>query len=178
MLHTQLAALALATTALAAAGCGGSSKTGSTSATPMTPPATSGAAASAAAAKTTPGGSLTRAALVIQAGTICKRIYARRISPELLTQQGTKIPLFASYQRTALAELRKLTPPASMKSDWDRFAAATRKLASDTIKLGEYVKAGHVATISTPLAQTEQKDESRVAVLARRAGIVGCVEAY
>jgi hypothetical protein len=183
MLHAQLAALAFAATTLAASGCGGSSKTGSTGASTGAA-ATSTIAASTATPATTnasPGKPMTRAEsiLIAKAGAICKRIDARHASVRLPTQQAIarELPLFASYQRAALAELRKLTPPASMAHDWKQFVAAAHTLASDTTRVGEYAKANHFATAGTIIPRID-KDERHISALAKHDAITGCEQVY
>ncbi len=163
MLHAQLFALALLTLALASAGCGES--TTKTTTVIVTPPRKP----------------LTRAekAQLARASAICKRIDARHSSLKLNTRPAIvrELPRFASYQRAALAELIKLTPPASIAHDWREFTAAAQTLASDTTRL---------ATMSRPsssrpprgILATVGKDERYISDLASLDAINGCKQVY
>ena len=173
MLHSQLAALALAATTLAASGCGGSPKAGSTAA-PISTTATT------ATVKVASGNPLTRAELIAAAGAICKRIDARHASLNLATQQAIarEIPVFAAYQKAALAELSKLTPPPSMAHDWKQFAAAAHTLARDMARFGEYAKANPPIATYARILPTIDKDERHVSALAKRDTINECEQVY
>jgi hypothetical protein len=179
MLYAQLAALALVAATLAASGCGRSSKTGSTGASAGA--TTTAATRTTATAKATSGKPMTRAEsiLIAKAGAICKRVKARHRLENLTTKQdiARDIPLFASYQQAAIAELRKLTPPASMAHEWKEFAAAAHLLASDTTRLGVYVKAYHF-TAAGPIMIRIDKDELTMKALAKRGAIAGCEQIY
>jgi hypothetical protein len=183
MSRTRLAALTLVAATLAASGCGGSSKAGSTGASTGAALASTTVTSTAktATTKATSRKPMTRAelTLIVRAGAICKRIRARRASLKLATRQAVarEIPPFASYQRAALAELRKLVPPASLAHAWQQFAAVARTLARDTTRLGENAKAYHFATLG-PIMTRIGKDEVNIKTLAKRAAITGCEQAY
>ena len=182
MSRPQLAALALAATTLAVSGCG-SSKTASTGVSTSTAPTSTTAAGTTAAAtatvKITPGKHLTRAEVIADAGAICKRIKARHALEKLATQQDfvREIPRFASYQQAALAELSKLTPPASMAHEWGQFVAAAHTLAGDTTRLGEYAKARHFAAMG-PILTRIDADEVSMKTFSKRDAIISCKLIY
>lgn len=177
MLPALLAALALAATTLVASGCGGSSKTGATGATTATSTTTTTATATTAtsAKPATPADTI----VIAKAGAICKRIRARSASLRLGTQQATarSLPRFASYQRAALAELRKLVPSASLAHEWQQFEAAAHVLAGDMTRAGEYAKAYHFAAVR-PLSSKVAEDKENMTTLAKRAAITGCERLY
>jgi hypothetical protein len=184
MSRTRLVAVVLTVVTLAASGCGGSSKTGSTGASTgaALTSTTATSTAKAATTKATSRRPMTRAelTLIARAGAICKRINARHALLKLPTPQAIarEIPLFASYQQAALAELLKLTPPASMAHEWKQFAAVAKTLARDTTRLGDYAKANHVAIAGTRLLPGIDKDERHISALAKRAAITGCEQVY
>jgi hypothetical protein len=176
MLHALLAALALAATALVASGCGGSSKTGSTGATTATSTTTTTTTTTATSAKpVTPADAI----VIAKAGAICERIRARSASLRFGTRQAIarSLPRFASYQRAALAELRKLVPSASLAHEWQRFEAAAHVLAGDMTRAGEYAKAYHFAAV-TPLSRKVAEDKVNMTTRAKRAAITGCERLY
>jgi hypothetical protein len=180
MLHSQLAALALAATTLAASGCGGSSKIGSSSASvaasTTTATTTTTTTTTAASGKpVTPADAI----VIAKAGAICKRIRARSTSLRFGTRQAIARSLsqFASYQRAALAELRKLVPSASLAHEWQEFEAAAHVLAADMTRAGEYAKAYHFAAVK-PLASRIAADKVNMTTLAKHEAITGCERLY
>ncbi len=180
MPRMRLAAVAMTAATLVASGCGGSSKTGATSpsaSTTAVSTATAGTPTVAAASiKVTPGRPLTRTELVAVAGSICKRIDARDALLKDATLQAISVefPPFASYQRTALAELSKLTPPASMTSYWKQFEAGTHKLAADTTRFSEAVEAKRFTPATGHLIHIMELDEHHIGLVAKRSAITGC----
>jgi hypothetical protein len=61
----------------------------------------------------------------------------------LNSQRGIAVlaPPLASFERTILAELSKLTPPASLANDWKQVLASIRVLSENTVKLAAAAKA-------------------------------------
>jgi hypothetical protein len=176
MLHVQLAALALATTALAAAGCGSTSKQSSTdgsvggSTTTMTATATS--------SKPITPQPLTRAKLIAQANVICRQVNARRAKMrimEIKTPQDYArfVPPFASYQQAMFAKLDKLIPPASMAKDWIQILAQAKTLADDMTRIGEYAKANEIGEVDGMLPPSTKAQEQMI-VTAKRDGFKDC----
>jgi len=182
MLHTQLAALALAATTLAASGCGGSSKTTSTTTAANTSaPATTAAAPTTSTAsvenKSTSGKPLTQAELIAKADAICARVNAKRSTIAISTAQqyATLVPQLASYEQAAVAELAALVPPASMANDWNLIVAGSRQLADNTTKLGEDAKAEDFSSLHTLVASNE-KTQAQLTATAKRAGFKDCAQ--
>jgi hypothetical protein len=178
MLHSQLAALALAATTLAVSGCGGSSKTGSTGATAATSTTTTTTTTTTTATSAKPV-TPADAIVIAKTGAICERIRARSASLRFGTRQAIarSLPRFAAYQRAALAELRKLVPSASLAHEWQRFEAAAHVLAGDMTRAGEYAKAYHFAAVR-PLSRKVAEDKENMTTLAKRAAITGCERLY
>jgi hypothetical protein len=171
VLHTHLAALALAVTALAVSGCGGSTKSSSQTAL-STPTATS--------PKTEPAnstGPLNRAALVAKADAICRGVNAKRATVHLTTNQQIirELPHVAAYERAEIAELGKLTPPASMASDWQEILVGNRILAENTAKVAEYTKADNVTAAHALMTTTTQAENQMIAT-AQRDGFKDCAK--
>lgn len=149
MSRTQLAALALAATTLSATGCGESPKT------------------------TT----LTHAELIAKADPICARVNAKRASSTIRSREdyARLVPPLAAYEQTAVAELGKLIPPASMASDWKQVVAGAQTLANNTAKLGEYAKANNLAASRT-LFSTDAKAQEQMLAAAKRIGFKDCAQ--
>ncbi|HEY5194453.1 MAG TPA: hypothetical protein VIJ39_11365 [Solirubrobacteraceae bacterium] len=141
-----LAAVALATTTLAIAGCGGSS------------------------AKP-----LTRAELTAKANVICKTVTTRFASKSINSQQemARVIPELAAFEQTALAELSKLVPPAELANDWKKFVAGAETLAENTAKLGEYAKAKNIKAAGSLITGSEAIQQQMRAT-AKQDGITAC----
>src|ERR1700729_1019990 len=114
MLRTQLVALSLVAIASAIAGCGESSK-----ATP-----------------------LSKAELIAKADAVCAHVMVQYHANGYTTTQSivSRAPRVAAAEQTGVAELRKLTPPASMASDWQQIVENAQTIANDTAKLGQYAK--------------------------------------
>jgi hypothetical protein len=137
MLHTQLAALALAAITLVASGCGGSSKTESTTTAAAVSTAATSTATTSTPATAEPG-KLTRAELIAKTDAICARINAKRSSTKFTKEQdyARLVPPLAAYEQAAAAELSKLTPPASMANEWQQIASRVQTVANDTATVG------------------------------------------
>jgi hypothetical protein len=141
----RLAAIALAATTMAIAGCGGSEKP------------------------------LTHAELVRKANAICKTVTAKFATKSANSVQDIAriAPELASFEQQALSELSKLVPPANLESDWKQFIAGAELLAENTSKLGEYaktndLKAAHGVIISSETTQHQMQ------AIAKRNGLNGC----
>ena len=180
MLYAQLAALALATTALAAAGCGSTSKQSSTdssvgASTATAARTTATTATSASGKHITPAESI----LIAKAGAICQRVKAQHRSMRLATNYAIahEIPRFAAAQQATVAELSRITPPASMAHEWEKLVRSARLLASDTTKLGETAAAYHFSAIGHMVVRMD-KDEQTITRLAKHNAITGCELIY
>jgi hypothetical protein len=148
MLRTQLAALAAIS--LAVSGCGGSSKTGP----------------------------LTRAELIAKADAICARFHTELHAHGSKTPQelARNVPLLASYEQTAGAELRKLTAPASMANDWKQIVDSVQTLANDTAKVAPYAKENKLQAAQSLISEGQQVQQQALA-MAKRDGFNQCAQA-
>jgi hypothetical protein len=163
MSRTRLAALALAATTLAASGCGGTTKSSSQAAPP------------AQAESHTQTGPLTRTELIAKADAICSRVNAQLASTAIRSTHdyARLLPQVAAYEQTELAELGKLTPPASMASDWQQILASTRTLAGDTAKIAEYAKSNNLKA-ARALLTTATTAQQQMLATAKRNGFKDC----
>lgn len=179
MLHTQLAPLALAVTALAISGCGGSSKTTSTatatSASATTTGTTTTAAAPASSSESGTTKALTRAELIAKANAICARVKAKGATITVTTRQDyvTLLPSLVTYLQTAVAEMSKLTPPASLANDWQTIVADNRTLAETAGQIVTYANANDLKATSA-IVSTLKQTGTQLANVTRRDGFTSC----
>lgn len=145
MEHTRLAAVALAATTIAVAGCGSSPKP------------------------------LTRAELTAKANAICKTVSTKLSSKTIKTQQDIArvAAELASFEQQALGELSKLVPPAELASDWQQFVAGAETLAENTAKLGEYARSNNLKA-GRSLIASSQKVQQQMTATAKRDGLTAC----
>lgn len=120
---------------------------------------------------------LTRAELIAKADTICKRVNDKLKSSNnsIKSQQDIVriVPKLASFEQTALAELSKLEPPASLANDWKTIIAGAQTLADNTAKLGEYAKANNLKA-ARHLIQASEKVQQQTLATAKRDGFKQC----
>ncbi len=142
----RLTAIALVTAMLAVAGCGGSSSK-----------------------------PLTRAELTAKADAICKTVGAKLATKTIKTQQDIArvAPELAGFEQSALAELGKLVPPATLANDWKQFVAGAQTLAENTAKLGEYAKASNLKAAKGLITSSEAV-QLRMMAIAKRDGLTNC----
>jgi exosome complex RNA-binding protein Csl4 len=176
MLHAYLAALALATTALAASGCGGSSsKTASTAAAASSGITTQ--ASTQTAAKTESGKQLTSAQLIAAGDVICARLNAQLEATHIRANRelAVVLPQAAAHEQAAAAELAGLVPPTTMARDWQLVVTEMRRASEDSVKLGDYVRTKNIRTgKGTPLVAEINVALQRVGRTARRDGFKQC----
>jgi outer membrane murein-binding lipoprotein Lpp len=143
---TRLVAGAAVATALAVSGCGGSSSK-----------------------------PLTRAELTVKANAICRTVTTKLRSKTARTNQDIAriAPELAGFEQTALSELSKLVPPASMANDWQRFVAGAQTLAENTARLGEYAKTNNLKA-ARPLITSSEAVQRQMQTTARRQGLKDC----
>jgi hypothetical protein len=183
MLHTQIAALALAATALAVSGCGGSSKTVSTttaaavSTTATTSTATTGTATTSTPATTAAGKPLTRTELIAKTDAICARITAKRSSTKFTEAKDYAhlVPPLAAYEQAEAAELIKLTPPASMAGEWKQIASRVQTVANDTATIGHDILTNQDSAGGALLTKTTAILVQMNAI-AKRDGFTSCAQ--
>jgi ABC-type transport system substrate-binding protein len=176
MLYTYLITLALTTLALAASGCGGSTKTTS-SQTGSIAQATSSTqtTSSPSTAPATATAPLTVAELIAKADPICERANAKRTSITLTTRSSYSrlLPPLVAYERGELAELAKLTPPASLASEWRQILADTKTIIEATAKLGETPPNGRDSSLKAVFVKAGRAERQMLAI-AKRIGFKEC----
>lgn len=120
---------------------------------------------------------LTRAELIAKADTICRRVNAHLASSNntIKTQQDVArlAPRLAAFEQTALVELSRLVPPASLADDWKTIVAGAQTLADNTAKLGEYAKSNQLKAAKS-LIVSSQKIQSQMLAIAKRDGFRDC----
>lgn len=180
----RLSMLALVVTMLALGGCGGSSHSSSS-----TPSESSEAdqTASTAANKTRstpvyrskPGKALSNAELVGRANAICKSFNAQLAASESTAEKEATLariaPAHAAIYKAGLVALSKLTPPASLESDWQQMLGATNALVGALTKLGEDAIARDSAAMHA-VAAANIRVMAQMTAAARRAGLSECAQ--
>lgn len=171
MSHTRIAAMTLMAAVLAVSGCGGSksssTKTSTTAidshgqrtvsqATPSSPP-------------------LGRTQMITTADAICARVNAKRLSITLLSNHdyATKLPALVAYQRAALVDLAKLSPPTSIATDWAQLLAGMRSINAATAQIVQYAKVGNNKAAQT-LVMNATQVQRRTTGIATQDGFKQC----
>ena len=157
MSRRRLPALSLTVAVLMVSGCGGS--TGSSAA-------------------------LTRSELIARGDAICRRINAKIRATKVSTAQdyARVAPPLAAYEQTAVIEMRKLTPPASIANGWRQIVSGAQMLANGTTKLGEYAQtsnpfevAHQTPSVHAAFAATTEGPKQMVTA-AQRGGFKDCAQ--
>lgn len=173
MHSVRVAVVALSTVAsFAAVGCGGqesSSKGASGRSTAVVPHS------SPPASVPPPSGRpLTRAELIAQGDAICRRVNLKRSTIRLETSRDyAQLLPFAAYQRTALAQMRNLIPPASMATNWSKILADTQTVAEAMAGVGAAGLANQAAELSSQ-ARRGGKALYEAQAIAKREGFKDC----
>lgn len=181
MLLTQIAAFALAVTMLAVAGCGGSSKTTSSSKPAKAPTSTAAATVSTTITPATivtvaSGKPLTRAQWIAKGDAICSHMNKQiDASPavESITDYARVLPQVAVYNKAAAAELSKLVPPASKRSDWNRVVKDIQLVGEYAVRTGEYAQANNLTAFRS-LLNKGQTFYTQAAAITKRDGFKKC----
>jgi hypothetical protein len=168
MSRTRLAALAFAAIALAPAGCGGSTK----SSTPPKEPPVRTESRTEPSSHTKP---LSRAQLIARADAICGKINAKRAEFKIRTRRdyATVYQQFASYAQGQIAELSKITPPASMASGWRQILADAQSYVGGIAKISGYIRSNndHAArALDVPVFNAQEQ----MATIAKHNGFKDC----
>lgn len=150
MLHTQLAAFALAVAVLIASGCGSSKSR------PM------------GGVKLAAGKPLTREQLIVRGDAICAHTLAQVKSnlAESRPEIAESLPRAAIYLSAEAENLSKLVPPASMSKDWSQIVDSISFAAEDVTRAAQYIKknqddaAGRLYTRASEL-NTQSKEVAR-----------------
>jgi hypothetical protein len=145
--------------AFAAGGCGG----GSGKAAAVSPPPS--------------GGPLSQAQLVAKADAICARVDTEISDVKPVAPGPAEIavvaPRSAALQRSAVAELSRLTPPPAVAPAWQRLIAYRRTLAEGLAKLASYAKQGDPRGVQAAGAALRLPRTLLASV--RRAGLQRCL---
>lgn len=148
-------ALLLAVTVLAASGCGESAD---------------------------PSASLTRSTLIARGDLLCERLNTKLAATTVGKAGGYAqiFPPLAAYEHAVVAQMRKLTPPASMANSWGQLVNGAQTLADATAKIGEDAKANNNllrASSSTRAAFTAAGQGTRqMKTAAGREGFKDCAQ--
>jgi hypothetical protein len=179
MLHIQLIALGLTSTALAVSGCGGSSKTGSTTTVATTAQATTAAtpAAVKSTVKVATGRPLTRSALIAKGDAICARANKKLGAITVTTQADfvRVLPQIAIYDSTEFSELGKLVPPASLVRDWGRIINASHLFSEYVNQVA--INAQATKQVDALLIHTAEAAQGKMESIARHDGFKECTKA-
>ena len=183
-----LPTLLLIAAALFIAGCGGgSSQAVSSSASSANAGATNSGSTSTGTTSTstaspvsTPGKSskpLSKARLIARADGICKRLSVELDNPadKVQTQQDIAriAPQRAALERTALSELYKLTPSATMSHAYQQMLTVRQTLIEDVTKLGEDASANNLQA-EAPVYSSSATEIRQLATTAQRSGFKYC----
>jgi hypothetical protein len=166
--------LALAAGASIASGCGGTAHTSTRRvADSSSQGADSTPQASASTTATAPA--LSRSQLIARADAICARVNTHLAHTTVHSSRELvqAAPGIAAFERSALAELKRLTPPVALSADWKTMLGGLELLAQATQKYGEYVGANQTG-VATGFAQSVQERQRQVAAVAERDGFQSC----
>lgn len=176
MLHTQLAALALAAAAVIASGCGSSKTESSTTATTAasTTTASTTATVPTTPAKVATGVALTRTQWIADGNAICQSTEAkfRALDAHTETQLASELPLAASYYTAQAEELAKLIPPKSKAHEWEQVVDDIHLVSEYTDQAAEYIKKAH--QLHGPALAKASQLQKQVVATARRNGLTRC----
>jgi hypothetical protein len=124
-----------------------------------------------------------KAKLIAQADAICKPLNARRkaankqvgavTSAATLPKVAQIAPLLAAFERNAVAELRKLSAPATLAENWRKIVAGLQQLADNTAQLGVYAKASNLKEVEGVIHKSQQKERELITI-ATTAGFAHC----
>jgi hypothetical protein len=124
------------------------------------------------------GGSTTAAPpLISQADAICKRLNAQLVpsaSPRLSAAKLARSSLrHAALERGALAQLRKLTPPASLAADWKQGIAFRQMLVSELVGLAQATRSNDVKQAKALIA-SKARVRQKLFEIAKSDGFKDC----
>jgi hypothetical protein len=180
MLRTQLAALTLAVTTLAASGCGGSSKdTANPNATTGTTTAgatgASVSAPSSTAVKVATGNPLSRTRFIAAADAICAKTNTKLAAVTVITTRefARQLPQVVLYDATEINELSKLVPPTSLARDWSTMLNDFHQFTEYSRTVAKDVQAHNMKAVS-PIIVSAQNLRQELNRVATRAGFKHC----
>jgi len=150
-----------------AAGCGGQGKTQQTKSASVPRSSEPRTAHESAAA----------ARLIAKADAICKRLNNKLAATASTGSEARQLarsaPRHAAQERRAVAELRTLTPPASLAADWTQMIAYRQTLLEELVELARYAKANNARAIQS-LGASKKRVHQKLKELARRDGFKDC----
>jgi len=180
-MHIRLSTLGLIAAMSVVTGCGGgSSTTGSTggsSATTATEASSNGGSGTAVSIPAPSGQVLTAAQLATRGVAICKRLNTEIEIGKVSNLSSTNLARIATrrvaFERAALAELSKLTPPVSIESAWRQFLTLRATVVEDLEKLKDDALANNTAGQKEVLISSATI-EQRMLAPAKRSGVKTC----
>ena len=115
--------------------------------------------------------------MIAGADAICGRLNAKFAAGKATSLRVREIarlaPSRAALERTTATELSKLTPPASIASDWRQIIAYRKTLAEELVKLGQDAKLNDAAGIRA-LAASKKRVHGQLLSTATRDGFKDC----
>jgi hypothetical protein len=128
-----------------------------------------------AGAQSPKSGPLSRQELIAKADLICRRVNAKRARTKYASaaDYARLVPALAEYQQAAVAAMRELVAPASMRSSWNQMVSDAQQFADSVVKFGEYAKANKLREV-TSVSIAGMKANERLMALAKRKGFVDC----
>jgi hypothetical protein len=113
--------------------------------------------------------------LIAQADPICRRLNVELAAASRASHVAiaTSALRHAALERAAVAELSKLTPPASLANDWRQIIKYRRTLAEELVKLGGYAKANDTQKVKA-LAVSKTRVHKKLFEIAKRDGFEHC----
>ena len=123
------------------------------------------------------GGVLPASRFAVKADAVCSRLNADLIAAKDIIRTSQDIvriaPQRAAAEQTALTELSKLKPPASMAQGYQQMLAARQALIEDTIRLGDYAATNNTKA-GPPLFEASERVVRQMGAAARRIGLEDC----
>jgi hypothetical protein len=172
----RLVALALASCALVASGCGSSAKSArrATSSTASSSNASS-KVSSVSGKSSKPSGPLTHAQLIAKGDAICYRVNARRQSLSYGTPKEYEqvVPPLAAYELRAANEMGELAAPHTLSDAWRKIVLGSRTIAEVTGRFPHFSEASN-ATLSHRYRVLLSKTIADVTSTAKHAGFKEC----
>jgi hypothetical protein len=121
--------------------------------------------------------------MIAKADAICKPLNARRKAANKQAGAVTNATALSKVaaigqgivaaERSAIAQLRGLTPPSDLASAWRKILAGAELLAGNTAKLGEAAKAKDLKRAEVLIHEDQQSEKALIPVAAK-AGFRHC----
>lgn len=121
---------------------------------------------------------LTRAQLVSDANTLCSHVQAKMKAtgaaktPQEVAEVAKKL---ASFEQQQLEAMRKLTPPASMASDWKQMIEGAEEITEDAGTLSADIQLKKHNAADEAMKQFGAT-EKRLAPIVQRDGFTSCAQ--